>query len=695
MYFLFLDTETTGLNPNNSQIIELAGIIAKFNPQKLSFDLVDSFESLISLRSEMDDKITRITGITSDELANARPIHQVQSDWANFLEKYEEINIVGHSIGFDEGFLKKESWYLPHKNQFVDTLDLSKICFPYLNAVNLEFLVGSLKLEPTKNQLSELGINDSVLAAHRAFYDTITCLNLFEKILLKFSEYGLDQKFYEKLCSDFFKTDVTFYTKDISKKENTIEPKTKQYINLDGKPYKENVYDKISKLGLLDYSNILLDLLSQNYPQEYSIILMQIYVINELKLTGFEGSMKIHTKNNHQIYMGELVLDHIITDNHNNTNPRENFLGPVESVIPNIRYISETSINFGKLIDFIEIYLDLQKTNVDFDKNILNLCSKIVSSYSFLLLGLQGLYQRGEYSYNHFELEPEEIVVNRKLTEFSSLIENIRQNPLPAKNDLTKDLVSSIRKQLEELYEDGKLIVSPKNKLTFRYFRNTLHINKRVYGFNLRNYFTKFVENNPGIKIETYLPPEKFNEFLELTNLNGVFIPTNIIYLNQDKETKEIISQEYQFIDLMKENIESGIENNSINLVLGGQNSTIRDGERVLTKNFKPSDFLLLGESGSLTKIISKMQNGFTGVVVVKIGDFGFISKHLGQLNITNIVVTNPPYFNINGYWFMISKNFGNENFMRDLKALYLDYQCGFIHYKSGKVVKYLRSYKV
>jgi DNA polymerase III epsilon subunit-like protein len=69
MKLLFLDTETSGVDCNKDQIIEIGGVI--FELENYELKMVDYFQTTVALRKVLDERITRITGITEGELATA------------------------------------------------------------------------------------------------------------------------------------------------------------------------------------------------------------------------------------------------------------------------------------------------------------------------------------------------------------------------------------------------------------------------------------------------------------------------------------------------------------------------------------------------------------------------------------------------------------------------------------------------
>jgi DNA polymerase III epsilon subunit-like protein len=242
MLFLFLDCETTSLNFDNGQIIELAGTLCSFSSTKLPvslsipspnfpsdidpknemkstiltnndqqkndelatitsyFQTISEFGTLVRLRSELDKKTVRITGIDQNMLRDAPKMEMAMEKWQNWLEEelakwqkgqdkqnsteaiwkenspkkdmvevekktkkrfeivgkeVEKLFIVGHSLDFDLGFLRYEKWFLPDFIK-IDTLELAKIFLPEVEAVNLEFLTKKLNLTPSVAEFENL-----------------------------------------------------------------------------------------------------------------------------------------------------------------------------------------------------------------------------------------------------------------------------------------------------------------------------------------------------------------------------------------------------------------------------------------------------------------------------------------------------------------------------------------------------------
>ena len=156
--FVAIDVETTGLDKEKNEIIEIGA--AKF----INGELVDKFSQLVSIEGEIPEDVIRITGITNKDLRGKPKIEEVQEDFNNFIQNFL---LVGHNISFDIGFLEK---CIEIKNPVVDTLELSHILLPFVKNHSLTTIA------------DYLGIN--VQVAHRAYEDAMNS----GKILLKLLE---------------------------------------------------------------------------------------------------------------------------------------------------------------------------------------------------------------------------------------------------------------------------------------------------------------------------------------------------------------------------------------------------------------------------------------------------------------------------------------------------------------------------
>ncbi len=156
--FCFVDIETNGSNPRNSQVIEIGAVKYK------NGEYLDSFEELI-YAERLPQNIAEITKLTLDELKSAKKEREVLTNFKEFLGSSV---FCAHSADFDFSFLSKsfQKYNLgPILNRKICTLDLAK---------------KTLKASKygLKTLKEELGLGDDV--HHRALPDAKSSAFVFE-----------------------------------------------------------------------------------------------------------------------------------------------------------------------------------------------------------------------------------------------------------------------------------------------------------------------------------------------------------------------------------------------------------------------------------------------------------------------------------------------------------------------------------
>ncbi|EJQ68962.1 MULTISPECIES: 3'-5' exonuclease [Bacillus] len=158
--YVVIDFETTGFNPYNDKIIQVAAV--KYH----NHELVDQFVSYVNPERSIPDRITSLTGITNYRVSDAPTIEEVLPLFLAFLHTKV---IVAHNASFDMRFLKSNvnMLGLPEpKNNVIDTVFLAKKYMKH---------APNHKLETLKRML---GIR---LSSHNAFDDCITCAAVYQK----------------------------------------------------------------------------------------------------------------------------------------------------------------------------------------------------------------------------------------------------------------------------------------------------------------------------------------------------------------------------------------------------------------------------------------------------------------------------------------------------------------------------------
>ncbi len=188
-YVLF-DIETTGLDPEYDEIIEIGAI--KVN----NYEVVDEFHSLIKPNEKIDEFITDLTGITNEMVENAPNIEDVLPNFINFIG---DSILIGHNVNFDINFIYDEMVNLDLgivNNDYVDTMRLSRILLPELLHHRLKDLAEFYEIssEGSHRALKDVQItNDVYLKLYEEMKNKYSTLDEFakehkNKVHVKFSD---------------------------------------------------------------------------------------------------------------------------------------------------------------------------------------------------------------------------------------------------------------------------------------------------------------------------------------------------------------------------------------------------------------------------------------------------------------------------------------------------------------------------
>lgn len=156
--YVFVDVETTGLNPDRDAIIEVAAIVWRDG------QVVDTFETLVNPDRPIPREITQLTRIDDQMVADAPRMFTVRPQLRRVLADHV---LVGHNVRFDQSFLQSERMALG--NHRVDTLTLASILLPEIGRYSLDALISHFDLAPYQD--------------HRALNDTRHTVTLFEHLL--------------------------------------------------------------------------------------------------------------------------------------------------------------------------------------------------------------------------------------------------------------------------------------------------------------------------------------------------------------------------------------------------------------------------------------------------------------------------------------------------------------------------------
>ncbi len=156
------DFETTGLNANNCQIIEIGAV------KVTNGVCTETFSTLVNPHQKLGREISELTGITDDMLVFAPDLEDVLPDFHKFVQNCV---LSAYNIGFDIQFLLKagEKYRYKFDNERIDTLELARQKIPSLPNYKLSSVVKAL----------DIVLND----AHRAINDAVATAKVFIKLI--------------------------------------------------------------------------------------------------------------------------------------------------------------------------------------------------------------------------------------------------------------------------------------------------------------------------------------------------------------------------------------------------------------------------------------------------------------------------------------------------------------------------------
>lgn len=150
--YAVIDIETTGLDPNRDEIIEIAALVVT-----KSYVPVMEFSTLVRPQRPVPPEITRLTGIEQRHLDDhGKPLAEALRRFSDFVG---DIPLFAHHAEFDQVFLARAAQLsgLTLANPMHDTIYLARAAWPGLDSYRLSKLVETLRVAslPTHRALDD------------------------------------------------------------------------------------------------------------------------------------------------------------------------------------------------------------------------------------------------------------------------------------------------------------------------------------------------------------------------------------------------------------------------------------------------------------------------------------------------------------------------------------------------------------
>ncbi len=138
--FICFDIETTGLSPHKDRITEIGAV------RVINGEITDSFSTFVNPLMPIPAKITQLTGITNDMVADAPAEEEAVKKFFEFCG--ENAVLVAHNADFDTSFMRvaSERCDIPYNYTSVDTLAIAKSILRDIKDYKLNTIAEYLRL---------------------------------------------------------------------------------------------------------------------------------------------------------------------------------------------------------------------------------------------------------------------------------------------------------------------------------------------------------------------------------------------------------------------------------------------------------------------------------------------------------------------------------------------------------------------
>lgn len=190
--FIVFDTETTGMSPGSDRMTEIGAVRVK------NGEILDSFNTFVNPGKPIPAKITELTSITNEMVADAP---KEEAALRAFLDFCGDAPLIAHNAPFDMGFIEAAANRAKMERDFtsIDTVAISRQLLPELSKHKLNLVAEHLQVGDFKH--------------HRACDDAAVLARIFQKFIPMLQERGIER------------------VQDINSKLHGIDPKKLPYFH--------------------------------------------------------------------------------------------------------------------------------------------------------------------------------------------------------------------------------------------------------------------------------------------------------------------------------------------------------------------------------------------------------------------------------------------------------------------------------
>jgi DNA polymerase-3 subunit epsilon len=213
---IFIDLETTGLNPNQERICQIGAILPNG----------EEFNTFVNPHKKIPAKIIELTGITDEDVASAPDFEEVADTLIKALEEAEIF--IAYNFTFDFQFLQNELFRAVHYElkeedfTFIDPYKIFRKMFPH-NLSNAYYFYTGKQIQGAHTAIDDIRATKEILDKQKELYT-----DLFSKEAKKIEEETIGDT--SILGKWFEKTDSGYKFKQGKFRGEQVEASQEQYL---------------------------------------------------------------------------------------------------------------------------------------------------------------------------------------------------------------------------------------------------------------------------------------------------------------------------------------------------------------------------------------------------------------------------------------------------------------------------------